>query len=139
MLIKPAVPASFAPIRQRYASANSENLNDYYEDISVPHADAVESHQRFLDALNCHLEAVKLNQKLEMIYVRWVQIQATTDLKKHAKNFHLMVERLKICEQKADDASRRADELQGKMTQRVREYEYLKREVLKVQGIMQAL
>ena len=115
------------------------NLNDYYEDISVPHADVIESHQRFLDAFNCHLEAVKLNQKLDMIYIRWIQIQATADLKKHAKNFHLMVERLKICERRADDASRRADELQRTLAQRVREYEYLKSEVLKVQRIMQAL
>ena len=115
------------------------NLDDYYKEISVPHADVVESHQRFLDTLNCRLEAVKRNQKLDMIYVRWVHIQATADLKKHAKNVHLMVKRLKISKRRADDASRRAIKLQRKMAQRIREYEYLKREVLKVQRIMQAL
>ena len=116
-----------------------ENLDDYYKDVSVPHADVVESHQRFLDALSCRLEVVKRNQKLDMIYVRWVQIRATADLKTQAKNFHLMVERLKICKRRADDACRRAGKLQRKMAQRVREYEYFKREVLKVQRIMQAL
>ena len=115
------------------------NLDDYYKDISVPHADVVESHQRFLDTLNCRLEAVKRNQKLDMIYVSWVHIHATAHLKKNAKIFHRMVKRLKICKRRADDASRRAVKLQSKMAQRVREYEYLKREVLKVQRIMQAL
>ena len=115
------------------------NLDDYYKEISVPHADVVQSHQRYLDTLNCHIEAVKLSQKLDMIYVRWVQIQAAADLKEHAKNFHLMVRRLKFCKRRADDASRRAGLLRRKMAQRVREYEYLKREVLKVQRILQAL
>ena len=115
------------------------NLVDYYKDISVPHADVVESHQRFLDTLNCRIEDVKANQRLDMINVRWFQIQAAADLKKHAKNFHLMVRRLKVCKRRADDASGRAGLLQEKMAQRVREYEYLKREVLKVQRIMQAL
>ena len=115
------------------------NLDDYYKNVSVPHADLVESHQRFLDTLNCRIEAVKRNQKLDMVYVRWVYIQATADLKKQARFFHLMVKRLKICKRRADDASRRAGKLQRRMAQRVREYEYLEREVLKVQSIMQAL
>ena len=115
------------------------NLNDYYKDVSVPHADVAESHQRFLDILNRHIEAVKVNQKLHMVYVRWVHIQATADLKKEARYFHLMVKRLKFCKRRADIASRRAVKFQKRMAQRVREYEYLKREVLKVQRIMQAL
>ena len=115
------------------------NLDDYYKDVLVPHADVVESHQRFLDTLNCRFEAVKRNQKLNMVYVRWVRIQAIADLKRHAKSFHLTVRRLKIRKRRADDASRRAGKLQRKMAQRVREYEYLQREVLKVQRVMQAL
>ena len=115
------------------------NLDDYYKDVLVPHAAVVESHQRFLETLNCRFEAVKRFQKLDMVYVRWVQIQAVADLKRHAKSFHLTVSRLKIRKQRADDASRRAGKLERKMAQRVSEYEYLQREVLKVQRVMQAL
>ena len=115
------------------------NLYDYYKDVLVPHAEVVDSHQRFLDTLNWRIETVKRNQKLGMVYGRWVQIQATADLKKHAKNFHLTRKRLKVRKRRADDASRRAGKLQRKVSQRVREYKYLKREVLKVQRIMQAL
>ena len=128
-------------VRHHHESALTywTNLQAHYEGALDPQAAAVPAHQSDLDSLSHYIEDVKLHQRLEMIYIRWLQLRATANLARIGKNFHLIRERLDVREKRAEKAERRAHQLWKEAAQYVREYEHLKTEVAGVQRAIEAL
>ena len=116
-----------------------KNLRDYYEEALGPQAHIVDTHQTFLDTLGRQIETVERTQRLEMVYMRWIQSRAAAELTQQAKNFHLTCKRLEFRKRRANKEHRRAIHLQKKVAQNLTEYEHLESEVLLVQRAVKAL
>ena len=125
-------------VKQHHGSAllSWQNLRDHYEGPPDPHADVPHTRQTFF---NTQIETVKRNQRLEVVYVRWIQLRAAANLKQQAKNFHFTRKQLVLYKRRAETAHRQAIHLQKEAIQRIKEYKHLEWEVQIVQREIQAL
>ena len=128
-------------VRQFHGSEllSLKNLQDHYEEALGPQAHMVHPHQTFLDTLGRKIQAVKRTQGLEMVYIRWIQSRAAADLTQQAENFHITCKRLDVRKRRAGESCRRANHLQKKVAQCIKEYEHLEMEVLNLQRAIEDL
>ena len=112
---------------------------EHYEGALGPHPNMLRPSQSYCDAVSRDLEALKRNQKLQNVYIRWLRLRAAADLKKQAETFHSTCKKLEIQEAKADKERKRAVELRREATRRAKEYKHLEMEVRKAQSAIQFL
>lgn len=106
------------------------NVQAYYEGALAPDAHVVHNHRRFLDSLERNLEKVKRKQRLQIIALRWVQMNATANLARQAEEFHFTCRKLEIQTTKVENARKLANDLRKERRERVREYERLESAML---------
>ena len=125
-------------VKEHHESAllSWENLRDHYEGPPDPHACVPHTRQTFFST---QIETVKRTQRLETVYVRWIQLRAAADLKQQAKNFHFTRKQLDMYKRRAENTRRQAHRLQNEAIQRIKEYKHLEWEVQIVEREIQAL
>ena len=122
-------------VKQNHESAllSWRYRREQYEGALGPHPNMLRPSQSYYDALSRDLEALKRDQKLENVYVRWVRLRAAADLKKQAEKFHSTCKKLKIHVARAEKERKRAVELRTEATRCAKDYKHLEMEFMQAQ------
>ena len=115
------------------------NMQDHYEDSLRPQADTVRPHQTFLADLDRNVETMMRSQRLEIIYIRWLQIRARADLERQGKEFQILRKRLDVQKKRVEKECKRATYMRKEAVKCIKEYKWLETEVVGVQKTMEAL
>lgn len=106
------------------------NVQAHYEEALGPRAHVVPANRKLLEDLERKIATIKRSQRLEMIYVRWLRMNATANLTFQAEEFHFTCKRITYEKARAEKARRLADDLLKERVKRGREYEYLESAML---------
>ena len=104
------------------------NLQEHYESALGPHTDGIHTYQRFLRDLRRRIEQVKMFHGLENVNIRWLQMRASTDLKKESRKFHLTRMRLRFWGRRVEITGKRGSRLLIEAAKRTEDYQHLDRE-----------